>query len=380
MRDDSSDMTPDTMKTRTVMCLLSLSCALCLSGPGVVWAESLPSEHLGVSGYNQSIINIRNPNGKFYAYVVLLFNENPHFVNLIQEGRISLKTMQKEGFHVVEYRNYLNNLRDPSFTRLAKVLFEVYFSPEKYTQSELAEIESDLSRKNIVMKFSRPSQIPGEKPTLDYCIYGKKILIDIVHPLFHSREKIYNIQPFIYYDEFSTSNSTFYYDMIYINPEEVHNDSVIARKVILGQNVDSMYFVGSRITEDIKYCLVRAFPNILAIKREIWRMFVIHELTHKILNNRFNSFDQITGEELSLCSTIFANPYLGISVLFSYLDYNVTNPHRNAAMNYIRYIATATDKPNLVEYPSLLKYYPVSQISRLTKDRFDSLMKSLGRQ
>ncbi len=62
--------------------------------------------------------------------------------------------------------------------------------------------------------------------------------------MFNTSERFYNILPFIYYDEFSTSNSKFYFDMIYINPEEVQNDYVIARRVLTGENVDSMFFVG----------------------------------------------------------------------------------------------------------------------------------------
>ena len=65
-----------------------------------------------IPDYRINLINIRNPNGKLYAYIVLLFNENPHFVNLIQEDSITLQAMQHEGFHVVEYRNYIKSLRE----------------------------------------------------------------------------------------------------------------------------------------------------------------------------------------------------------------------------------------------------------------------------
>ncbi len=358
--------------------LIALFCLGMIIAPVArVRAENAVSEQITPSGSHPSIVNIRNTNGKFYAYIVLLFNENPHFVNLIQEDSISLKTMQKEGFHVVEYRNYLNNLKDPQYQKLARTMFDVYLYPEKFTEGDLRAIEETLSRKNIILRFSNKAQTSNEKIMLDYCIFGKRKLITISHPLFQIRENIYNIQPYIYYDEFSTSNSTFYFDMIYINPDEVYNDAVIAKKVIQGKNVDTMFFVGSRVTEDIKHCLSRAFPNVYAIKREIWRMFVIHELTHKILNNHYNYYDQIMGEELALCSTIFSNPYLGLSVLYSYLDYSITNPHRNAAVNFIRYIADVTDKSNLIEYPSMLKYYPTAQMSKLAKDRFEMLLRGL---
>ena len=98
------------------------------------------------------------------------------------------------------------------------------------------------------------------------------------------------------------------------------NDSIIARKIINGENVSSMFFVGSQVTDDIKYCLSRAFSDKRNIKNEIWKMFIIHELTHKVLNNKYNNFDQVQGEELSLGSTMHSNPMLGLSVLYSYMN------------------------------------------------------------
>ncbi|HPQ52106.1 MAG TPA: hypothetical protein PK253_02580 [Spirochaetota bacterium] len=365
-------------KYLTITVIFLLAAVMCIA-PSVLMADIHGNEHISASGYHLNLINIRNTNGKFYAYIVLLFNENPHFVNLIQEGTVSLKEMQKEGFHVVAYRNYLKSLNNQQYKKFADLMFDVYLYPEKFNRRKLKTIEKKLERKNIILRFSRSSRRQSEKIILDYCIFGKKELLSIAHPLFQKKEKIYNIQPFIYYDEFSTSNSTFYFDMVYINPEEVYNDLVIAKRVMMGKNVDSMFFVGSRVTEDIKYCLRRAFPNILSIKREIWKMFVVHELTHKILNNHYNYYDQISGEELALCSTIYLNPYLGLSVLYSYLDYSVTNPHRNAALNIIRYIAEVSDKENLVEYQSLLKYMPAGMLTKFAKDRFDILLRNLNR-
>ena len=58
-------------------------------------------EYSSTPHYRTNLVNIRNTRGKLYAHIVLLFNENPHFVNLIQENSIPLKAMQKEGFHLV---------------------------------------------------------------------------------------------------------------------------------------------------------------------------------------------------------------------------------------------------------------------------------------
>lgn len=339
-------------------------------------ADNGAGEGYHVPDYRSNIINIRNTNGKLYAFVVLLFNENPHFVNLIQENSIPLQTMQKEGFHVVEYRNYLGSLKDEDVKSLADKVFDVYLYPDRFSDTRLKNIEKSLERHNIILRFAKDSSVTTPRINLDYCIYGQKKLVNITHPLFNIRERIYNIQPFIYYDEFSTSNSTFYFDMIYINPEEVENDYIIARNVLQGRSVESMFFVGSRVTDDIKYCLLRAFTSIGLIKNAIWRMFEIHELTHKILANHYNYFDQVTGEELSLLSTIYSNPYLGLSVLFSYLDYNVTNPHRNAAMNVIRHFARETRKQNLTENPSMIKYLPANDLVRISRERFNDVIRN----
>ncbi|MBP7602541.1 MAG: hypothetical protein KBA15_01325 [Spirochaetes bacterium] len=328
--------------------------------------------------YTQSFINIRTPNGKLYAYVVLLFNENPHFVNMIQEYSISVEKMQKDGFHIAEYRNYLKNLREPAIYRIAEQLLNVSLQPKKYPDRVLDSLREVLEKRNIILRFSRDRRGgDDERILLDYCIFGARKPLTISHPLFNTSERFYNIIPFIYYDEFSTSNSTFYFDMIYINPEEVQNDYVIARRVLAAENVDSMFFVGARVSEDIKYCLARAFDNSKSIRGEIWKLFEIHELTHKILNNSFNYFDQVMGEELALSSTIYANPYLGLAVLYAYLDYNSTNPHRIAAINFIRYVAAETGRKDIVENASLMKNLSQAEIQRLSRLHFNSLVKNI---
>jgi hypothetical protein len=329
--------------------------------------------------FQSNLINIRNINGKFYAYIVLLFNENPHFVNLIQEDSISVEEMQKEGFHLSDYRNYLNSIKDPGLKKLAEQTLDIYVNPGNFDEKELQSFESVLAKRNIILRFSRDGSQKNGRVILDYCIYGKKKLIKTVHPFFTIKEKIYNIQPLIYYDEFSTSNSTFYFDMIYINPEEVQNDYIIASKVINNKKVDTMFFVGAKVTEDIQFCLRRAFENSKSIRHEIWRMFEVHEITHKILNNHYNYFDQVTGEELALSSTIYTNAYLGLSVLYSYLDYNPTNPHRLAAANFIKYAADTLQRAELNDSPSLIRTIPPADIERIARDHFKSKMKSLSK-
>ena len=322
--------------------------------------------------YYAETINIKSINGKLYAYIVLLFNENPHFVNMIQKDSIPLKIMANEGFHIKEYKIYLNSIRDKKLKNMANLLLSIYLEPGRFDSKALKNVEDFLTGRNIILKFSKDKNTWSDKITLDYCIFGKKQLVEIQHPFFEIKENIYNIQPFIYYDEFSTSNSTFYFDMIYINPVEVDNDSIIARKIINGENVSSMFFVGSQITDDIKYCLSRAFRDKKNIKNEIWKMFIIHELTHKVLNNKYNNFDQVQGEELSLGSTMYSNPLLGLSVLYSYLNYNAINPHRVAAMNYVRFISKSTGKPELIENPGLIKTFPLGELQSISKKHFNA--------
>ncbi|MCU0822045.1 MAG: hypothetical protein MUC95_06165 [Spirochaetes bacterium] len=349
---------------------------ICLSA-GYAYADK------GVDAFhninNQNIINIRSTDGKLYAYIVLLFNENPHFVNLIQEDSISSEMLQTEGFHIREYDNYLKSIKIPEIKKTAETMLNIYYYPKRCDDKYLESTAEKLTKNNIILRFSRDRNLGKERIVLDYCIFGIKKPLDITHPLFNisTKEKIYNIQPLIYYDEFSTSNSTFYFDMIYINPEEVNNDYIIARKVLAGENVYSMFFVGASVNNDIKYCIAHAFDNKAAIKNEIFRMFEIHELTHKILNNHYDYFDQVSGEELALSSTIFSNPYLGLSVMYSYLEYNPINPHRIAAMNYVRFIANKTGKLELVDDPSSLKILPVIEIKKYTKEHFEAILKNL---
>jgi len=338
-----------------------------------IFHSEFPAEYK----YRYSGVSIKTVNGKFYAYIVLLFNENPHFVNLIQKGTISLKEIGVEGFHVKAYRSYLTTIQDNKLVDECELILRVFLEPDQFSDNNLRQIEYSLAKRNIILKFYREGVFKGAQITLDYCIYGEKIKIEMKHPLFDSNDEMYYIKPYIYYDEFSTSNSTFYYDMIYINPDEVNNDYIIAKNVINGKDVKSMFFVGSKVSEDIKHSLSMAFKDNSSIRNEIWKMFVIHELTHKIMNNQFNNYDQITGEEISLSSTIYSNPYLGLSVMYSYLNYGKMNPHRMAAMNYISYISEVSGNKDFVNNPGNIKNLPVDKLKEYTKNHFNYCINKL---
>lgn len=327
--------------------------------------------------YKYSGTSIRTVNGKFYAYIVLLFNDNPYFVNLIQKGTVSLKEIGVEGFNIKAYRNYMATIQDSKLTEECELILKVYLEPDQFNNSQLLQIEKILAKRNIILKFSREGNYKGASITLDYWIYGEKIKIDIRHPLFKTSEDFYYIKPYIYYDELSTSNSTFHNDMVYINPDEVNNDYIIAKNIINGKDIRSMFFNGSKVTDDIKQCILMAYKENSSIKSEIWRMFVIHELTHKIMNNEFNNYDQITGEEIALTSTIYANTYLGLSVMYSYLNYGKINPHRMAAMNYIYHISEDSGRKEYIANPSLLKNLPVDKLKEYTKNHFNFCINKL---
>ncbi len=368
------------MRIRIGICKALLAISMMISAAfyeSALGVENGTHDFWAMHESHSNYVTIRTQNGKLYAYIVLLFNENPHFVNIIQEQSIPFELMQKEGFHLNEYRNYIKTVKDPVLYKLVELLLNVYMNPKRFDDKTLEAIQESLEKRNIILRFSRDKSAGHEKIILDYCIYGTKKPLTISHPLFNTNERIFNIIPYIYYDEFSTSNSTFYFDMIYINPEEVQNDYIIARKVLRGEKVDSLFFVGSRVTDDIKFCLLRAFNNVKSIKNEIRKMFEMHELTHKILNNHYNYFDQVMGEEIALSSTIFSNVYLGLAVLYSYLDYNATNPHRMAAMNFVKYASTELGKKELVDNPSLLKNVHPVEMQRLSKSHFNSIIKNL---
>lgn len=330
--------------------------------------------------YRYSTVSIKTINGKFYAYVVLLFNSNPHFVNIIQNGTISIKEIGNDGFHVKGYRNYLNSIHDKKHHDEAALLLKLYNEPDSFNETDLDEIAESLAKRNIVLKFRKEGNFRMAMVTLDYCIYGEKVKIDVKHPFLDYNENFFYIKPYIYYDEFSTSNSTFYYDMIYINPEEVENDYIIARDILKGQEIRSMFFVGARVNEDIKSSLLKAFSGSSAssyIKNEIWRMFVIHELTHKMLDNHFDYNDQVSGEELAMSSTIYANPFLGLAVMYSYLGYNSDNPHRIAALNFVAYVSDAIDKKEYLDNPGLIRSLSHDKLRDLARGHFLAGVKKL---
>lgn len=356
--------------TVIIGCIFSTSVTPVYSDLGI-------SETTKSYNYRSGLINIRSTNGKLYAYIVLLFNENPHFVNLIQEDSIPLELMQNDQFHIKQYKQYLNRVKNRSLRKLARRVLELYTHPGKFKSAEIEKIESQLGKRNIILRFSRYRMERVDKMVLDYCIFGKKRPVNIAHPLFNISERIYNIKPFIYYDEFSTSNSTFYFDMIYINPEEVHNDYIIASKIMQNKSVNSMFFVGAHVSDDIVYCLKNAFNGKNDIKSEIRRLFEIHELTHKILNNHYDIYDQVTGEEMALSSTVYYNPYLGLAVMYSYLDYNAINPHRIAATNFIKYISQHMNNNRYTKDPSLVKDLSADEIKNIARQHFHTTLKKL---
>lgn len=360
------------------LCLFLLMFLLFLSDNFVsaeMFSNDLPSFH--DYKYRYSTVGIKSVNGRFYAYVVLLFNENPHFVNIIQKGTVSIKEIGNEGFHVKAYRNYLASLQDKAHYDEAALLLKLYNEPAKFSETRQQEIADSLAKRNIILKFRVEGYHRMTFVTLDYCIYGEKVRINVKHPLLDYNEDIYYIKPFIYYDEFSTSNSTFYYDMIYINSEEVENDYIIARDILRGKDVKSMFFVGSRIDDNVKQSLLRAFTGNSDIKGEIWKMFVIHEITHKLLDNHFENEDQVSGEELSMSSTIYSNPFLGLAVLYSYLNYSNDNPHRIAALNFVEYASAFLGNKEFLDNPGLLRNLSDEKLKELARSHFFECIKRL---
>ncbi len=324
--------------------------------------------------------SLKSTNGKFYAYIVLLFNENPHFVNIIQMGTIPLKEISVEGFNVKAYRNYLNTIRNTPLYKDAEIILKVFIEPQSFNEKSLKVIEDRLTERKIILKFYKESGHNRSGISLDYCIYGDKKKIDFTHPILKSGGDVFIINPYIYYDEFSTSNSTFYHDMIYIDHEEVRNDVIIASNIMKGKEIKSLFYVGSRVTDDIKYCILKAFEGGKNIKNDIWKIFVIHELTHKIINNSYNSFDQVTGEEISMSSSIYSNPYLGLSTMYSYLNYSKFNPHRIAALNYIQFLSKKLKNTKYVNNPGLIKFINSEVIKKISFEHVNSCLDSFNKK
>jgi hypothetical protein len=378
----------------TIISFLSLSGVLLQGTPAYPQVgesvEEIPYEVVNPEGIPKWR-TIKNINGKLYAYIVFLYMDNQHFINQIQEGTIPNNVIPTDEFKLRVYNNYLQSVKGSSVFQIASVMLDLYSNQSHFLPKDIEEIEHSLEGKNIVLKIilndSKPSSMKNqpkmslsntERPSLGYCIYGRKTLIKIKHPLFETNEKIYNIQPFIYYDEFATSNSTFYFDMIYINPEEVDTDYAIARNVLQNKPIErSLMFVGANVNENIRYSLKLAFKNTQAVKQEIWRMFAVHEITHKILNNHYAFYDQVIGEEMALSSSIYVNPRLGLAVMFSYLDYTAMNPHRIAALNYLRFLSHESGNKKLGEDPSLVRTMSDQEILRVTKIHFNMLKRML---
>lgn len=335
-------------------------------------ATSLSAQNDSIDEPN--IYSIKSHNGKLYAYIDLLFYNNLYFVNLIQPNSVSQAEAQNENLKVNAYQNYLRSIKDESLKATAALILDVYQNPTRYSRKRLDQIARSLENRYIVLRF-QPLEGSPNTLILAYCIYGRKKLIEAKHPFFSFAEPVYNIIPFISYPEISNSNSTIHSDMIFINMEEVANDSLIAQRILQGRQVNSIFFNGARVNADIRLCIQKAFQGRESeIRRDITRIFEIHELTHKALSNQYNIQDLVLHEEFALSSTIYANPYLGLAFLYSYLDYDNLTQHKLAALNYIRFAANFTGKSSLIDNPGLMtRDFSAEEIRKFTKAHFDSM-------
>lgn len=321
---------------------------------------------------------IKSTNGKFYAYINFLYYSNVYFVNLIQPNSVSHNDVQSDSSKIRAYQNYIRTLRDENLKNDATILLNLYKNPSLFDKQKIEQIAKKLENRNIVISFSI-DDVPSRKINLNYCIYGKKKLLQVSHPLFDFSETIYNIIPMISYPEISVSNSMTYDDIIYVSQEEIANDSGIAQRVLAGKNVSAFLFNGARVNSEISYCLRKAFTGKESeIIKDMTRMFEIHELSHKILYNKYKIQDPVTHEEFALSSTIYDNPFLGLAIMYSYLDYDNLTQHKLAALNYIRYIANHSGKSILMEKPELIaKEFSAEELKTISKNHFDSLRQVL---
>ena len=159
---------------------------------------------------------IKSTNGKFYAYINFLYYSNIYFVNLIQPNSVSHNDVQNDTSKIRAYQNYTKTLRDENLKNDALFLLNLYRNPSQFDKQKIDQIVKKLESRNIVINFSNDDNFPN-RINLNYCIYGRKKLLLVTHPLFNYSETIYNIIPMISYPEISVSNSMTYDDIIYVS-------------------------------------------------------------------------------------------------------------------------------------------------------------------
>lgn len=299
---------------------------------------------------------LSTPDGRLYAYTVLLFNNNPHFLNVLDN---KLYASTDENQYAELFEKYIRTLPKDE-RKIPENMLLLFKNPSALQEEDINKLEDDMEKHSVIAKFIEEEN--GEY-TLDYCIFGSKELVTIEHPFLLSTHKIYCIQPFILYDEFYSSNSTFYHDLIYIDANEVKNDAMISREILKNSPIQDSYYVGAKVNEDIRVSIKRAFPSGGDVEADIRRIFIIHEMTHKVINNRFNYYNRIVEEELAIASTMYANPFLGLSVVYSYLNYNyVHSPHRIAALKFLRFAAEDTEDSAFLYNPSKMRTLSADQL------------------
>ncbi len=290
--------------------------------------------------------NLFSANGKLYSYIFMLINENPYFVNIITNNSVSTGSMN-EGFEVELYRKYVETISDKKLKGLAQQIFHIYNNPPGNSTTLLANIEKLLLQYDIIAKLTIGKWYDG-RPRLisDYMIFGVKEKIQVKHPFFSDTSHIYSVKPKIHYDEMTSSNNTFYKDLIYIHEQDVHDDVLVINLILANNKNYTMYLNGGLVNQDVEFWAKGAFAGGRVIEQEVRNIQTIYLLTIKLLESRYPLYDKKLVHGMAMASTIFNNPCLGMSYLHAYNSYKKDDPRYSAAQDLLKYLTANNSNEN----------------------------------
>ena len=313
-------------------------------------------------------------NFKLYAHMMLLYNENVHFVNKIETEKISANELfEDEAVNHSRYIKYMNSIKDAKLKSLADKLLHIYKNINDNNAENLTTVEKSLEKENILTKFVIENG--SNRVSVDYIFYGKREKLTVKSPFFKDSDDCYNIIPFIRYDEFSTTNTTFHKNHIFIKNDEMIYDYKTLMDILSGKNSIST-FLGVPIDNNIKKAVSKAYSEKNCTFKDIRRLTEILLITMKLGTDKL----QITKTELNRACGISAvindSPYEGLIILFAYLQYNKKTEYSIAAKNFIKFASEKTGNMSISDDPSLLITLEKNELKSIANEYFLNISKN----
>lgn len=326
-----------------------------------------------VSGalYSAELKNIESE--KLYAYMILLFNENPHYVKQFENVPITSADLNDEVFNQTRYIKYMNTVSDKKIKSLAEELLNVYKNINSYSSENLSAIEAALEKENILAKFTSKKEMSSS--CFDYIIYGRREKLTGKSLLFNDESDYYNIIPLYKYDDLSSSCVTFYDHCIYIKSEEIMYDQITFLDILSGKNSIQGY-LGVPLNDNIRRAVRKAYAEKKCTLNSVRKSAESLLLGMQIAKDKLKIDKPELVRAFGISSVIYDSPYEGLIPLFAYLQYHKKTEYNIAGKSFLKFASDKTGDKSIPDYPSVLCSMTKEELKSIATDYHLYLMKN----